>query len=202
MKIFEELTEDQMIGAFLKGEIDSERFGSEMKKEINTLGIRVNVVINPDTSDAQQNELRRKIFSRYRGYGDNQKLFEKFPTNIKWMRARLHKNELLKVRYIDYDYWIELSSGSRLPIDAANNIRKGIEVFKISNERFLKTAQSLRDGEIFPELILVGKDDKSYMVILEGHLRLTAYALAPEHIPELTPVIVGFSPSIEQWPEY
>lgn len=34
--------------------------------------------------------------------------------------------ELRRVRYIDHDYWVELSGGSRLAIDAAPLIRAGV----------------------------------------------------------------------------
>lgn len=36
-------------------------------------------------------------------------------------------------------------------------------------------------------------------MVLEGHLRLTAYALAPECLPEELPVILGTSPSLPSW---
>jgi hypothetical protein len=37
--------------------------------------------------------------------------------------------ELAAVRYIDYDYWIELSGGTRLAADATPRIRAGATPF-------------------------------------------------------------------------
>jgi hypothetical protein len=37
--------------------------------------------------------------------------------------------ELSRVRYIDYDYWVELSRGTRLASDAAPRIRAGVAPF-------------------------------------------------------------------------
>ena len=34
--------------------------------------------------------------------------------------------ELAEVRYVQYDYWDELSGGSRLTVDAAARIRAGV----------------------------------------------------------------------------
>lgn len=49
-----------------------------------------------------------------------------------------------------------------------------------------------------PELILVGAQEGGPLVLLEGHVRLTAYFLAPECIPPLLPVIVGYAPGLDQ----
>jgi hypothetical protein len=40
---------------------------------------------------------------------------------------------------------------------------------------------------------------ESEFIVLEGHVRLTAYFLALEHIPEELEVIVGFSPDMDDW---
>jgi hypothetical protein len=44
------------------------------------------------------------------------------------------------------------------------------------------------------------------LVVLEGHTRLTAtalaLALAPEHLPDKTPILLGTSPGVANWPCY
>jgi hypothetical protein len=102
------------------------------------------------------------------------------------------------VRYIDYDYWTELSGGSRLAVDAAERIRQGIEAFRIGNGAFWYLADALKAGVFLPELILVAADANGPHVLLEGHTRLTAYFLVPECIPALLPVIVGYAPGLDQ----
>jgi hypothetical protein len=140
--------------------------------------------------------------TEYRGYGTNTKLFENFPSNIKWQRVVLTKNDLKKVKYINYDYWVKLSGNSRMPFDASENIKKNIEIFDVKNEQFLKASEFIKAGNIFPEMIFVGKDEQSYLVVLEGHLRLTAYILAFDFMPDELEVIIGYSTDIIKWDLY
>ena len=63
---------------------------------------------------------------------------------------------------------------------------------------FLRAAQALRKGALFPELILVGVSPTDQLTVFEGHVRLTAYMLAPECLPERLEVIVGFAPECAQ----
>jgi hypothetical protein len=82
-----------------------------------------------------------------------------------------------RVRYTEYSYWNELSGGSRLPVDAAVRIRAGIRVFDVPNDRFRAAALAVARGVRFDPLILGGVTPAG-LVCLEGHLRLTGYALA------------------------
>ena len=71
-----------------------------------------------------------------------------------------------------------------MPSDAAIRIRKGATVFGMSTHHFLEMAEALRNGVKYPELILAGTEAHSALVVLEGHARLTAYALAPDPHPK------------------
>lgn len=62
---------------------------------------------------------------------------------------------LATVRYIDYDYWIELSGGTRLAANAALRIRAAVAPFGVSSDWALGTAQAVAGGARFPPLILV-----------------------------------------------
>jgi hypothetical protein len=42
--------------------------------------------------------------------------------------------ELARVRYVDYDYWVELSGGTHLAADAAPRIRAGVAPFGVSSD--------------------------------------------------------------------
>lgn len=102
------------------------------------------------------------------------------------------------MRYIDYSYWNELSGGSRLPEDAARSICANVEVYGVSNDGFLRAVEALRKGETFLELILIGTSP-DVLIVLEGHVRLTAYLLAWEYEPEELPVLIGISPDFVGW---
>jgi hypothetical protein len=67
-------------------------------------------------------------------------------------------------------------------------------VFGVSNQGFLDLAQALREGARFTELIVVGASPASELTVFEGHVRLTAYMLAHEFLPDELEVIAGFAP--------
>ena len=170
------------------------------------------IIERPNLDDAQENACRRSILGAYRGYGQNtdyfeglppdveyMDYFEGFPLDVHWERAMLSKQELEQVKYIEYDYWVELSGGSRLPRDAARTILAGYEVFGVNHQGVLQMATAFRARARFPTLILVGKNRESSLVVLEGHMRLTAMFLASECLPAELEVIVGFSEQIERW---
>jgi hypothetical protein len=53
-----------------------------------------------------------------------------------------------------------------------------------------------------PELIVVTDPERSKLVLLEGHVRLTAYAAFPEYLPEELDGYLGVSPRIGEWSEW
>ena len=112
------------------------------------------------------------------------------------------KEDLMKVKYIHYDYWIELSKGTRLVKDGSSSIRKGVEIFGQSNQKFWDALEALKKGVKFPEPILIAKSPSSALVVLEGHLRLTVYLLDPVYKPNEIEVIIGFSKSFQNWDMY
>jgi hypothetical protein len=54
----------------------------------------------------------------------------------------------------------------------------------------------------FPPLILVRQDDDGYLVVVEGHARLTAYLIAPEQIAPELEVLLGTSARVTTWGRY
>lgn len=195
------ITENEMIAIFLRGEFTSERFSYAIHRQLASLKLRDSVITNPDLDDASQNKARRRILSSARGYDQRTEVFNGFPDDVMWTEVEVTKDELAHVRYIDYSYWSELTNGSRLPMDAAATIEAGKEVFGVSNDRFKKAAEAVRAGKQFPTMILAG-EDKNNLVVLEGHLRLTAYALTWKNVPENIKVIIGISPHMTEWSLY
>jgi len=201
MRLLENITEDEMVAVFLKTEINSARFSADILAILKHDGMSRKIVDTPDTLNQAENLYRAKLLGDFRGYKQKWGLFLSFPDDVSWHRAILSREELARVRYIDYSYWNELSGGSRLPADAATNIRAGKVVFGQSTQGFLNLAGELQRGAKFPELILTGVSPTSDLVVLEGHVRLTTYFLAPKCIPEEIPVIVGFSPNFDSLTE-
>jgi hypothetical protein len=120
-------------------------------------------------------------------------LFDGFPDDIEWFRAALTRDEVLAIRYIDWDWWLRISDGTRLPTVAAEHIRAAGEA-----EENEPIAARLRDGTAH-ELIVVGPAPH---VLVEGHVRLTAYAVWPDYLPEELEVFLGESPRIEEWSNF
>lgn len=192
-----ESSEDEMVACFLLGELTSHRFGAAVTTALRAAGLSERLLTEADLTDENANHARRELLGQTRGYGRHSDVFdENFPADVRWSRAELTPTELARVRYIDYSYWNELSGGSRLPVDAVTRIRAGVRVFGVSNQRFVDAARAVTRGEFFPPLILVGCRQDA-LVCLEGHLRLTAHALAG--FPVEVECLVGTAPSMDLW---
>jgi hypothetical protein len=196
VRVVRDSSEDEMIALFLLGELTSERFGKGIRTALMAAGQTETLITAADLGDAGQNSARRAILAATRGYGENRDVFENFPARVRWVRMMLAPGELARVRYIEYSYWNELSGGSRLASDAAQQIRREIKVFGVSNRRFLRAARAVERGELSPPLILAGRR-RDRLICLEGHLRLTAYALAG--FPYEVECLVGTARTMDRW---
>jgi hypothetical protein len=105
---------------------------------------------------------------------------------------------VLAILYIDWDWWLRISGGTRLPLDAAARIRAG-EVPGSSADWHEPIAALLHTDDPPPELIVVSTPDQARLVALEGRIRLTAYALFPTYLPEELAVYLGTSQDMERW---
>ena len=188
----------EMVAAFLRAEFASPRFEPIILAKLERDGRDRRLIEQPDLANPADNEYRAQVLGEHRGYGRDEDVFTSVPPAVRWYRGQATKSDLAQVRYIDYDYWTELSGGSRLAVDAAERIRQGIEAFHVGNGAYWYLAEALKGGASFPELILVGVDESGPHALLEGHVRLTAYFLAPECIPSRLSVIVGYAPGLDR----
>jgi len=194
-----------MIAEFLHQEYARhERYGARLDECLGQEGVAVRHITHPDLADPIANADRRRVFARYRGYGaGGTSYLTDFPdTGVAWNWATLGPDELLDSRYIRYTPWSNLPGGTRSPRVAADRILAGVDLPDRDVRVFLELADDLRAGLMVPPLILVSADDGATRVVLEGHTRITAFALAPETIPEEIPVILGTSPAIANSDEY
>jgi hypothetical protein len=193
-------SEAEMVALFLRAELPSARWQDDLRALLEHAGLPDSVVTAPDLGDDTGNQARLRLLTAHRGYSTRTEIFEGFPDDVRWQWMAITPAELAGVRYIDYDYWVELSGGTRLAVDAAARIRAGVAPFGVPNNRVLGMAQALTDGARFPPLILVttglGGDG---LVVLEGHARLTAFMLAHDQLPPELEVLVGSSPTMTRW---
>ena len=193
------LTEDDMIAAFVRAELHSERFGGALQAAMRRHGVPHRVVEQPNTANAAQNAQRLALLRDYRRYGLDRSLFSGFPyEDVVWSRVALTRDEVLDIHYIDDEYWVELSGGTRLAADAARRIRAG-EAHPAHAAHFLRLAAALDRGVTFHEMVAVTAGHGRPLVALEGHLRLTVYALRPECIPAPLTLILGTSANMPRW---
>jgi hypothetical protein len=72
-------TEDAMILAFLRAEVNSPRFGSVVQHWLGLLRSDRGLIDNADLADAAQNAIRKELLGGVRGYGKDAYLFRGFP---------------------------------------------------------------------------------------------------------------------------
>ncbi len=189
MRILRKSTEDEMICEFLKAEYFSERFAEQLKKVMREFSVDEHIIMSADLHSSDENAQRKNILGEFRGYGLNREMFERFPTDIEWNLCDFSSDDFIKIRYINYSYWNELSAGTHSPLTAAERIRIGISIYEKNNDGFIRTAEYIKNGGVFSKMIFLTSDFESF-VIVEGHLRMTAYALVPEYFNQIE-VIVG-----------
>lgn len=202
MRRYRSGSEEEMVALFLRTEISAERYRACLLECVSEASLSERIITEPDLSDAAENRARRELLGRHRGYGRDEDYFEGFPADLRWEWEALTPEELAGVRYIDYDYWVELSGGSRLPTDAIPRIHADVAPFGVSSEWAPRLADAIAAGADIPPLIFVAPQEEGEMVVLEGHARLTAYLLRPEALPTELLVLVGYSPEIVYWGLY
>lgn len=195
------ISEDEVVSIFLKGELKSKRFSHDIVNAIKKLNGDENLIINPDLTKSEENILRKEILEETRKYISREGLFEGFPNDVNWYRVEFPLDFLINdVKYINYDYWIELTNGSRLPKDAIEKIKNDEKVFNVSYDNFIQASEYFKKNKSFDEIIIVS-DSKSF-VVLEGHLRLTVFALNKDILPERLSLIIGFSEKMKDWSNF
>ena len=197
MIFLEKSSQQEMIAEWLKGEMWSKRFSGPLKKILRKFKQGQSVINNPKLDNKRENVLRKKILFTYR-----KDMLRGFPKNITWQKVTLNLYDLQKIKYINYSYWNELSNGTRLPQEAIKNIDKNVRIFGQSNRQFNEAVRHVAKHGFFPKIILISTQPGAPVVVLEGHLRLTAYLMAPEAIPNKLIAFIGYSPEFAGWDLY
>jgi hypothetical protein len=190
-----------VLAAFLRAELDSPRYGETLRTLLREAGEDERVVAEPNVGDPREDLLRTKLLEGHRSWLSREGLFAGFPERVDWSYAALTPAEVLSILYINWDWWLRMSGGTRLPLDAAARIRRN-EVPGATVESNRPLAARLRSADPPPPLIVVAAPDCSQLVLLEGHVRVTAYALFPEYLPGELEVYLGTSDEMHRWSEF
>ena len=193
MRFVERVPEDAVVSAFLRAELESERFGAQLHALLD--GVAPSEIFDRDA------DFRRDLLARHRAWGRDEGLFMGFPREVDWYRAAAAADEVLAIRYINWDWWLRASNGTRDARVTAERIRRG-EIPGIDGESHEPIAAALRSSDPPPELIALAPPELSPLVMVEGHARLTAYALFPEYLPPELELFVGVSDAAREWSEF
>jgi hypothetical protein len=191
MRELEQITDDEMIYAFIRAEADAPRWAMRYQESGLQPG---DSGPNANPNDVEQNRRRRNALASARGYGQDQLLFRGLPSNMAWHRVVVTVDELAGFQHLKYGAFIQLTGGSRLVRDGAKNAA-AIQVQEGLSEWVLDLAQAVSNGERHPPLIAVAPGIDATPVILEGNTRASAYVreLPPEAEIE---IILGVAPGV------
>lgn len=192
--------EDEMVLAFLKMEYDSDRFRAQIAEALWGRNADAALIGRGDPSNPAENALRKAVLGDFRGFGRDEGLFERFPLGVRWEWTVLESSDLAKIRYVDYDYWNELSDNTGSPLRAAEAVRAGRTACGVPNDGFWEALSHLRRGGAFPPLIALTDGRGADLYLIEGHKRVTAYALMPELFRDVR-ALVGFcdAGALQRW---
>ena len=191
MKIIKLSDENEMIYEFLKMEMASERYTEKINSALKQFNLSESILQNGNISSEEENNHRKNVLGIFRGYNKNSGLFENFPSEIKWIWSKFSRQDLPKIKYINYSYWNELSCYTGSPLTAVKTILSGKTIYDVPNDGFHNAAEGLKNGKTFPPLIILTDSNENDFIILEGHVRITAYAMAPDFFEDIS-VILGY----------
>ena len=174
-----------MIALFLRGELESERFGEKLRGMLAGREL-----------DELDEAGRRALLEEHRAYESRDGLFGGFPRDVQWFRAALTRDEVLDIQFIDWSWWLQLSGGTRSAREAARRIRAG-ELTPLTAGTNAEEHEPYLSSK--SELIAVTTPAKEKLVLLEGHVRLTAYALYPDRVPDELELLLGSSEEMPDW---
>lgn len=184
-----------MVLAFLSAEVDSDRFAHGSRYSLGDLEL----VRNPDLTDAVANQRRRSALAKYRGWRRNTYLFAGFPRDVRWKLVEVTIGELGHFRYAREATWIELTADTLLVKDGATNA--GRQPLSETKERIRAVEREIRRGATYPPLIVTSEGEDQVHVLIEGHTRASAYVRALKW-RETREVIVGYVSSLSGWRWY
>jgi hypothetical protein len=163
-------SEDEVVDAFVRGELESPRFGERTRAALEEHGTPA------------------AALAAMRGWRRDEWLFRGWPEDVTWWRVAMTPPEVRQILYINWDWWLTVTGGTRRPEDA--------RVDAAWHEPIARAAASNA------ELIVVRRREGARIVCVEGHVRLTAYALFPQYLPRELELYLGESPEIARWGNY
>jgi hypothetical protein len=181
--------EAEVIAEFLKNEFHHPAFHRDREHFAR-------LVVDADTSNEEQNALRRALLFRVRGH-----MWRELPPDTRWYQVQLEERDLGQLRVFPRAQWRKLATGQFRLADVVERIRSRQYVGKITE--FVARVQSLsyrlRSESDCSSVMLIGMGDGQPYTIIEGNHRLTAALLAsPDVLRNHFRVFCGLSPHMDR----
>lgn len=192
---------NEVVAVWLGAEIDSGRFGATVRTLLEHDGQPAALLTTPDLTDERANAARLNLLREYRGFDQPDTsagtYIEGVPVReLAWWRVRIDATDVARLHYINWDFWVEVTGGTRLATTYA-----AAKLAGTNGPGELHTA--LRDafvaGALVPEIILVDSGPDTRLVILEGHVRATAMATAGGDLKPRTALLGRGKVVADQW---
>src|SRR5207247_4092097 len=106
MRIVRAASEAEVLATFLRAELDSPRYGRRLLELLGEDEVNESVLRTPDLDDADECAYRARLLDRHRAWLRRQGLFEGFPEQVEWSRVALVPEDVLAIRYINWDWWL------------------------------------------------------------------------------------------------
>ena len=191
-----DVTEDEMILAFLRAERGSKRWGDIVRTALNG---NMDLLRDADLTDSDQNDKRRQALATYRGYGENRWLFGGFPQEVEWAAVRVGLGELGGMCFVISPDTVT-PSGERVFVgQVAEDLDTLIDGDLKQNIRDFERAVS--EGaqlDTSTPLIAAAEEPESVHVLLEGYTRSVVFVRRLPIEVELE-LIVGYAPGVLRW---
>jgi hypothetical protein len=186
-------SEDEVVLAFLRAEVDPQKWGQDNERMLRDLGFdRVSLIDVTDLADARVGGIRKAVLGAVRGYDRDEALFTGFPRATTWRRVQVEPSDFHRLKCISKDErWSKLTAGTRLIQQAARNLDAYPELAVRVRGAIRRIEQRLSVGE----LIMV-ETNSSDLILVEGHTRATAYAVLSDRA---FPAFIGTSPLMSRW---
>lgn len=183
MEIHGPATEDEMIAAFLKAEIDSYLYsGTCIRSELANRHLLEDVIRVPDLDSNEDNNHRSAILLACRGWRSKSEpyfLFREWPYTLTWEFVTFTRADLSHMYFGNETEWSKLTQQSLLVTDAAEHIVIGDYDSSSSLVEAINVikgiAQNMRE-DVEP-VIAMGTQDHSVIVMVDGWKRMTAFAM-------------------------
>ena len=195
-------SENDVVLAFLRAEIDAPRFRDGHIQYLQSLGrSRTSLIDRADLANECDNHMRAISLALTRGYGRNALLFRGYPNDIVWRRFETDVTELGQFLYANFPVLSEVAGTSRLVCEGARRVQAALPGLSMEAQRFVKgvpiVVENAKAAHSFPELVAVRDSQSENIVLLEGHTRATAFVIAQKLSP--TRVLIGSSPRMHEW---